>query len=382
MRYPEELELWLALYLQGNLDEPQKQKLQDWLNQNPAHMELLRKLQKKTWQKEIQQIALFDQKRNWQDVMKRIARRHRVILIQRASIAACIATLVCLSCLFFLPESQQQEPVTIARIHPHEVKLNTASGMSYSLDSTGKIMTKETLLKSNGKELKFKPRQQANAKVEWNTVIVPRGTTYKVELSDQTEVTLNAESVLHFPNYFEKDKKREIWLTGEAYFNVTQDTTRPFVVHSKHLNVKVLGTKFNLMAYEKADKQQVTLIQGKVKVENEQGTEEVILTPEMQASFDKKLRTINCKKVNTSYYTAWQQDLFAFRETPLREVMRTLAQWYDFEVFFQNPEVQDFTYTGKIKRYETLNEVLENFREMNELEFSIRDKTVVVSKVS
>ena len=267
MRYPEELELWIALYLQGNLDEPQKQKLQDWLNQNPAHMELLGKLQKKTWQKEIQQIALFDQKRNWQDVMKRIARRHRVILIQRASIAACIATLVCLSCLFFLPESQQQEPVT------------------------------------NGKELKFKPRQQANAKVEWNTVIVPRGTTYKVELSDQTEVTLNAESVLHFPNYFEKDKKREIWLTGEAYFNVTQDTTRPFVVHTKHLNVKVLGTKFNLMAYEEADKQQVTLIQGKVKVENEQGTEEVILTPEMQASFDKKLRTIDCKKVNTRIIT-------------------------------------------------------------------------------
>lgn len=380
MKYPEELEHWLALYLQGGIDEEQKQKLEAWLKTNPDNEKLLQKLQEEGhWQKGIQQIAYFEQQINWEGVIQRVNRRHRNLRIRRIGIAASIVMALGVGYLLLAPDSQQV-PVTIARIQPHEVKLNTASGKSYSLDSAGRITTEGTFLKSNGEKLEFKARPQASDKIEWNTVEVPRGTTYKVVLSDQTEVILNAESVLHFPNNFENGKSREIWLEGEAYFNVTKDTSRLFIAHTKNIDVKVLGTKFNLMAYEESKVQQITLVQGKVEVSNNWGKEETVLTPGFQATFDKNKKTMKSHQVDTNYYTAWVEDLFAFRETPLSEVMRMLSQWYDFEYFFQNQEIQDFIYTGKIKRYDTLNEVLENFKKTGDLNFSINNNVVIISK--
>ena len=216
IKYPEKIEQWLLLYLQGCLNEEQKQELEAWAKESPANKEVLRKLQEKHWQEGVRQIAYFDQQQNWPKVVRQIARHRRIVWMRRISVAACIAVLLGTSYLLLTPESTPAPPATITRVQPHEVTLSTASGKSYSLDSVGRITTEGTLLKSNGEKLQFKPRQETAVQIEWNTVKVPRGATYKVELSDQTEVTLNAESVLYFPNRFEEGKNREIWLAGEG----------------------------------------------------------------------------------------------------------------------------------------------------------------------
>ena len=136
------------------------------------------------------------------------------------------------------------------------------------------------------------------------------------------------------------------------------------------------------MAYHQNPEEHVTLVRGKVKVRDCERRGEVVLTPGVQAVFDKDREIMTSQKVDVGYYTAWMEDLFAFRETPFDEVMRILARWYDFEFFFQNPDVQDFIYSGKVARYATLNEVLDVFRQTGDLDFDVKDKVVIVRRVS
>ena len=382
MNYPKGLEQWIVEMLQGELDEEQRQKLESWLEEDPANRELLDKIrEEKRWQGGIRQIAYFDDKMDWSAVLQTSFRRRRVIRMYRACAVAGIVLLLGVGGLFLMQKPEKTR-VIIARVQPHEVKLNTASGKSYSLDLAGDIITEETVLKSDGKKLMFEAREQANGKVEWNTVDVPRGGTYNVELSDGTEVFLNAESILRFPNSFEEGTCREIGIDGEAYFKVKRDEAHPFVVHTGNIEVEVLGTEFNLMAYHQNPEEHVTLVRGKVKVRDCERRGEVVLTPGVQAVFDKDREIMTSQKVDVGYYTAWMEDLFAFRETPFDEVMRILARWYDFEFFFQNPDVQDFIYSGKVARYATLNEVLDVFRQTGDLDFDVKDKVVIVRRVS
>ena len=382
MNYPKGLVQWIVEMLQGELDEEQRQKLESWLEEDPANRELLDKIrEEKRWQGGIRQIAYFDDKMDWSAVLQTSFRRRRVIRMYRACAVAGIVLLLGVGGLFLMQKPEKTR-VIIARVQPHEVKLNTASGKSYSLDLAGDIITEETVLKSDGKKLMFEAREQANGKVEWTTVDVPRGGTYNVELSDGTEVFLNAESILRFPNSFEEGTCREIWIDGEAYFKVKRDEAHPFVVHTGNIEVEVLGTEFNLMAYHQNPEEHVTLVRGKVKVRDCERRGEVVLTPGVQAVFDKDREIMTSQKVDVGYYTAWMEDLFAFRETPFDEVMRILARWYDFEFFFQNPDVQDFIYSGKVARYATLNEVLDVFRQTGDLDFDVKDKVVIVRRVS
>ncbi len=382
MKYPKGLEQWIVEMLQGELGKEEWQKLESWAGENPANRELLDWIrEEKHWQEGVRQITSFDGRGNWQKVLEKSKHRRQMSRMRWACVAAGVALLLGVGSLF-LDREPEEKPTVIARVQPHEVKLNTASGKSYSLDLVGNIVTEETLLKSNGKKLKFKAREQVDGKVEWNTVDVPRGATYDVELSDGTEVFLNAETILRFPNNFEGEECREIWIDGEAYFKVKRDEKHPFIVHTGNIEVEVLGTEFNLMAYHRTRKEHVTLVQGKVRVRDCQKNGEIVLAPGVQAVFDKERETMTSQKVDVSYYTAWMEDLFAFRETPFNEVMQVLAQWYDFEFFFQNPEVQDFIYSGKVERYATLNEVLDVFRKTGDLDFEVKGKTVIAWRVS
>lgn len=276
MNYPKGLEQWIVEMLQGELDEEQRQKLESWLEEDPANRELLDKIrEEKRWQGGIRQIAYFDDKMDWSAVLRTSFRRRRVIRMYRACAVAGIVLLLGVGGLFLMQKPEKTR-VIIARVQPHEVKLNTASGKSYSLDLAGDIITEETVLKSDGKKLMFEAREQANGKVEWNTVDVPRGGTYNVELSDGTEVFLNAESILRFPNSFEEGTCREIWIDGEAYFKVKRDEAHPFVVHTGNIEVEVLGTEFNLMAYHQNPEEHVTLVRGKVKVKDCERRGEVV----------------------------------------------------------------------------------------------------------
>ncbi|MFV0377444.1 MAG: FecR family protein, partial [Mangrovibacterium sp.] len=169
-----------------------------------------------------------------------------------------------------------------------------------------------------------KPLQYAEMEVQY-------GQTGHLYLFDGTEVWLNSGSKLKYPNQFNSEN-RTIELEGEAYFKVTRNAQLPFKVKTKAMEVEVLGTSFNVSAYNDDTKVDVVLEEGKVKLNQLNGTEIGVLKPGEQASLDTESRQMTVARINTKLYTNWKDGRLEFKGEPLGEVARKLERWYNVSI--------------------------------------------------
>ena len=209
--------------------------------------------------------------------------------------------------------------------------------------------------------------------VEKSWIVVPRGGEYQLILPDGTKVWLNSDSKLEFPNTFVGDERR-VKLAGEAYFEVAKNKAKPFRVEVDRVEVVVLGTSFNIHAYDEAVK--TTLVEGAVKL-NVAG-KAYSLSPGFEANVDQG--GVRIVKSDVYEQIAWKDGRFVFREKRLEEVMSILSRWYDFEIFYQNAAVKDLHFTGNIPRHATINEVLKFLERTHLVHFSVVGRTVIVSE--
>lgn len=214
---------------------------------------------------------------------------------------------------------------------------------------------------------------KANAKnepIKFNTLSVPRGGEYQLMLSDGTKIWMNAESTLHYPVRFKG--KREVTLSGEAYFEVAKDAIHPFVIHLGDNAIEVLGTKFNVSAYPE-NNIYTTLAQGSVKVTNSIG--EVTLIPNQQAIIQPE-GAIQVQQVDASLYTSWTKGTFEFRKTELQDITAQLSRWYNVSFLFSNDKLKHKDFAGVIFRNEELNFAIEIIEEVSDVKF-IRNGDVI-----
>ena len=192
-----------------------------------------------------------------------------------------------------------------------------------------------------------------------NQLIIPYGKTSEVILSDGTKVFLNAGSRLVFPENF-KGKTREVFLIGEAYFDVKHDQNHPFIVQLSDLRVKVLGTKFNISAYAADNVIETVLAEGKVAMERnnaglfERATE---LVPDQMASFDRTTKETNVKAVNVNNYTLWTKGLLQFENTDLNRITKRLERYYNIKIEFAQPLLGGLRISGKLELKEDQDEI-------------------------
>ena len=168
----------------------------------------------------------------------------------------------------------------------------------------------------------------------YNTLTVPYGKRFDVVLSDGTTIHMNSGTELKYPVSFLKEGNREVYVEGEAYFDVTSDTARPFIVNAEKLNVEVLGTEFNVLAYPEDGLTDVVLVEGSVGMyaddaKNENST---ILTPGLKGSFDKNDESVATEPVNTSVYTAWLTGELVFRRMPFENLVKKLERHYNVTI--------------------------------------------------
>ena len=273
--------------------------------------------------------------------------------------------------------------------------LTLADGSSIVLDSahngalTQQGNTKVTKLNSGQLAYQSGTGQPQGAAVQYNTIATPRGGQYQVVLPDGTKVWLNAASSLKFPTTF-TGNERSVELAGEAYFEVAKNAGSPFKVHiitpqtaepgeSRGDNpggeVEVLGTSFNVNAYDDETTIKTTLLEGSVKVSN--GNEHSLLRPGQQAQLDRKGDLHLVPDANTEAAVAWKNGYFQFDETDIRTVMRQLARWYDVDVNYEGP-VTERQFGGQMPRGVNLSEVLRILEESN-IHFRIDGKKVIVT---
>ena len=205
-----------------------------------------------------------------------------------------------------------------------------------------------------------------------HTLKIPRGMNQQLTLTDGTKVWLNAESTLEYPETFEGKPNREVYLKGEAYFEVTKNASQPFRVKTDALETLVLGTSFNVRAYSKEDTQ-VTLVEGSVKV-SDKHQNELRLQPGEHT--DQKLNKTKVEKADD--YHSWAEGMFYFDNTELVEIMRELGRWYNINIVFTNKEIMHDRLHFQAERKGTLEDALELLNTMQKVNARIEKDKVMI----
>ncbi|MGQ7868739.1 FecR family protein [Sunxiuqinia sp. sy24] len=201
------------------------------------------------------------------------------------------------------------------------------------------------------------------------SVISPAGQMTNIELPDGTLVMLNSGTKIKYSGDF-TNGKRQVYLEGEAFFDIAKDKEHPFIVNSDYLGVKVYGTTFNVQAYPEDGKFAVTLIEGSVGILNNTGEEVSKLVPGEKAYFSKN-ETIDIRLVDTEMYTSWKEGLVTFRNEKLEDIAKQIERWYNVEIIIQKEGLGDERYFGTILKNKPIDQILEVLKLTTSLQYEI-----------
>ena len=288
----------------------------------------------------------------------------------RYSSAAAVLLLVGAGIYLVARHPQQEKPAVVQALVKYDVApgkqgaiLTLADGRTVVLDSLGNgvVATQggAKVLLNNGR-LAYNTESAAATEVAYNTVTTPKGRQFQVSLPDGTKVWLNAASSLRYPTVF-AGPERKVEVTGEAYFEVSPQLSKdgdrmPFLVKiNEQTEVQVLGTHFNINAYNDEATINTTLLEGSVRIVK--GGEKAVLKPGQQAQTGELARIKIVADANVEKVMAWKNGVFDFQDATLEEVMRQLQRWYDIEVVYEKG-VPKLEFIGKMGRDLSLAEVL------------------------
>ncbi len=260
--------------------------------------------------------------------------------------------------------------------------LTLADGSTIILDSVGtgtlSHQGNSQIVKLDDGQLSYKEGQGAASKeILFNTITTPRGGQYQLTLSDGSRVWLNAESSIRFPASF-TGKERRVEMTGEGYFEIAHNASKPFTVSAEGMEVEVLGTIFNVNAYKDEPEMKTTLLEGSVKVKR--GIPSKIIKPGEQAQIINTNfgndPVIQVSTVNIEEVIAWKNGLFYFSNSNIKAVMSQISRWYDVGVIYEESLPQR-KFEGEIQRNLKLSQVLDLLR-MNQINFDFDGTNITV----
>jgi len=305
---------------------------------------------------------------------------------------AAAAILVCLSgTVFYLLNKRastdlaKAESIVKNDVEPGSNKavLTLSDGKTILLDDAANgVVAQEgnaKVVKSgDGKLVYSSDNSSGEGPLSYNTLATPRKGQYQLRLPDGTKVWLNAESSIHYPTGF-RGKERRVQITGEAYFEVTHDKEMPFVVERGDMQVEVLGTHFDVNAYNDEGDIKTTLLVGKVKVTKTTANvqQSFILKPGEQAVIPNSNK-IQVQKADVDNVVAWKNGLFHFESADIKTVMRQLARWYDVDVVYEGAAVKNDPLFVEISRNTRLSDVLKVLQESGSAKFSIQGRKIIV----
>jgi transmembrane sensor len=322
--------------------------------------------------------------------VSRPADQHRIIhLLSFKRVAAAVIFLLTISSVVYLVcKKTTQQPLAVNKaVIKHDVDpggnkatLTLSNGSTYVLDSAKNgVLVKNkdiSIKKEKDGQIMYLVNAGKNAGAEaeaFNTMTTKTGGQYQLLLADGTRVWLNSESSLKYPIAF-KGSQRNVELTGEAYFEVAKNAAMPFNVKVNNMEVRVLGTHFNIMAYNNETSIKTTLLEGAVKLSV--GNQSNVLKPGQQGMVNKSGQ-IKVVEADGERAIAWKNGYFVFDRSNIQEIMNQLSRWYDTKVIYEG-KVPDDEYVGKIARNVKLSQVL-HILELSNVHFKIENKNIIVT---
>ena len=390
MEVGDRIDEWVNQCVRGVLSEKDRIELLRWLEAAPEHEKQFREMLRIAMRvSAVGQWSELDdiQQRTWDKITPFIERRRKKLYMWGTRIASVIIVMVGVALIWQNGSDQEIGTMQVSNVLQVEsgspkAILVTSAGEKIALNDdktyqVADISGVEIIQDSTG-SVRFEDRGVATEEeiCRYSSIVVPEKGEYQAILSDGTKVWINSDSKLEFPDRF-CENIREVKLTGEAYFEVAYDNRYPFVVNVGGMEVKVLGTRFNVNSYDR-DTIRTTLVDGSVCIKDVFSDRETLLCPDEMATYCRSTRLVTKEKVDPFVYTAWKEGKFVFENETVEEIMKRLSRWYDIEVVYENQEIRYRTFTGIMERFSDVRDILHLIEETATVKFDIENHVIVV----
>lgn len=356
-----------------------------WQQEKTSHRKILNELSKPGfYARHAKRREDFEEKYNWDHF---IASQQRKALHRRLQIigyAASVIVLLSVGVIFrtYIHEESKSTIVAVPLpFNPGSMKalLILGDGKKIALNDSLTIKEKDGTIIQNSETggLAYEIGNPTDSSLQYNTLCVPRGGEYRLTLPDGTRVWVNSESELRFPTRF-TESKREVFLKGEAYFEIAHNENQPFYVESQDIKVCATGTAFNVTAYKDEQDIKVTLVEGGVNIEKEEKIISKLKPNEQftQKSGEDKFRVIT---VDPRVGTAWKNGSFFFADESLESIIRKLSRWYNINIQCSKAELYQYKFSGEVRKYENAFKVLDMLKLTNEITYTIQsDQEIMI----
>ena len=368
----------------GVITKENQARLEQWRVESPAHAKEYDEIRTYIMTgNEPREKGKQTVKNEWRKFERVYFRKY--VIWKRIGRCAAIMVIPLLVCGYFVSSEWKSSEVTIidnVEIVPGTgraqlimadgrfLKLEQKENMKLDLPGVKIVATEKKIVYRAIEEETSTPKEE-----EYNTLVVPRGGEYMVELSDGTKVWLNSDSELRFPITFVGDR-RSVEIEGEAYFEVAKDEGKPFHVLAKGVDIKVLGTSFNVMTYR--GRTITTLVEGKVCLTYKD--ESVLMVPDRQAEVIAETGKILMREVDARNFTLWKDGVFYFENAALETIAERLSQWYDVNIVFNDEALKKLRYSVEMKRYNNIQDLLTKIEKTQKVKFLIQGKSIYIHK--
>lgn len=286
---------------------------------------------------------------------------------------------------FFIDNFNTAEKADITTVKENEIILQLEDGniKVLSKDGTEKIITKNGTVigAQKGNQLIYDDKPSIE-KLVYNTLTVPYGKRFELTLSDGTHIHLNAGTSLKYPVKFLKGEQRQVFLNGEAFFEVTKDSNHPFIVNMNNVGVKVFGTKFKASSYLENEAISTVLVEGSVSIfnNNSEYNEKTAtrLKPGYMALWNKHDEVVSIEKADIAMHTAWIDGRLLFRHLPFKHIIKQLERHYDVKIMNNNKKLDEEFFTASFD-IETIEQVLETFHKNYNINYSKINNQIIIN---
>ena len=372
-------------YLRGTATSREEMEVQDWIVSSDQNTKRFVEIKAKYVASTIDETKV-DLDASFQDIVnvkKPTSKNGRRLSLTTLKSAAVLAILVGLGFIFrdAIVDSQTAPIIPgdaiILQLENGNIEVISEDGEAKVVDSEGNVLGAQ-----QGAQLVYKNNGTSKEEITYNTLTVPYGKRFDLLLSDGTQVTLNSGTSLKYPVQFLKTENRQVFLEGEAFFNVSKDSVNPFIVNTNGLNVRVLGTKFNLSSYPEDQFVNTTLLEGSVSVYNKQDTFDSsnasLLEPGFKAEWNKYNKQISVEEADIAMHTDWLNGKIILRHVPFKNIVKKLERHYNVEIVNNNPELDEELFTASFD-VESIDQVFKTFNLTYEMEYKINDRQIIIN---
>lgn len=375
-----ELANWIVKYIRNELTDSERTSLKRWIEQSEENKAEFERISSEAFLVEQRKEELsYSASAAYRRFIASTRKQRRMSLFKLWSRVAAVIMFMVSGGWWLWHESEAGQSNSEKIVSGSSMaRLTLAEGQVIELKGQmSDVIQREGLsVNITGEQLKY--LQTGEATADLNTLEVPRRGEFRLILADGTKVWLNSETVLSYPQVFIGDQ-REVFLSGEAYFEVAPDRSHPFIVNmEKGSKVEVLGTAFNVRSYENEAYAQTTLVHGSVNIQTK--GKNMKLLPGEQAIIGLAEASLEKRKVNVTPYTAWKDGRFVFRKQSLEDIMRTAERWYDVKVVYASEELRHITFSGNIERYENFDKIIHMLEMTRMVKFTVKGNQIMISK--